>query len=80
MKADTTLYGSLLLNKQGDWDVRAQNAFTLTTEWQTITLETDLLTAPLTFELLLQDLHQNTSVNAAKIYFQSINLYAQTVA
>ena len=80
VKADTVLNGSLLLNKQGAWDVRAQNAFTLTTEWQTITLETDLLTAPITFELLFQDLHQNTSVNSAKIYFQSISLYQQVTA
>jgi hypothetical protein len=80
VKADTVLNGSLLLNKQGAWDVRAQNAFTLTTEWQTITLETELLTAPITFELLFQDLHQNTSVNSAKIYFQSISLYSQVTA
>ena len=77
VKSDTPLNGDLLLNKSGAWDVRAQQAFELTTEYQTITLETPVMTAGLTFELLFQDLHQNQTVDHAKISFQSIKIFAR---
>ena len=78
-KADTTLNASLILNKQGDWDVRASQAVEIGTEYKTFTLETGIMTAPLKFELLFQDLHQNT-VDHAKITFQSVKLFSQAVA
>ena len=77
VKADKALNGDLLLNKSGAWDVRAQAAFELTTEYQTITLETPVMAAALEFELLFQDMHQNTTVNAVKIMFQSIKIFSR---
>ena len=77
VKADKPLNGDLLLNKSGAWDVRAQSAFELTDEYQTITLETPVMAAALEFELLFQDLHQNTAVNAVKIMFQSIKIFSR---
>lgn len=80
VKADVNLNASLLLNKAGDWDVRAQAAVEITTEFTKIVLETPIMTAPLKFELLFQDLHQNTNVDHAKISFQSIQIFSQAQA
>ena len=80
VKADKPLNGDLLLNKSGAWDVRAQSAFELTTEYQTISLETPVMAAELSFELLFQDMHQNTTVNAVKIMFQSIKIFSRAAA
>ena len=77
-KADKALSGSLILNKSGDWDPRATNAFELSTEYKTFTLETDVMVAPLKFEVLMQAMHVNTSVDAVKITFKSIKLYSQS--
>ena len=76
-KASVALDASLVLNKKGAWDPRGTVAMNLTTEYQTFSFTTDVMTAPLTFELLMQDLHQNTGVDSAKITFQSIKLYSQ---
>lgn len=79
VKADKPLNGDLMLNKSGAWDVRATQPFELTTEYQTITLETPVITAPLSFELLFQDMHQNVDVNAVKIMFESIKIFSRAV-
>lgn len=78
-KASVTLNATLILNKQGDWDVRASQAIEIGTEYKTFVLETPVMTAPLPFELLFQDLHQNTA-DSAKITFQSVKLFSQAVA
>lgn len=79
-KSSVALNASLILNKVGgEYDPRATQAVQFGTDYATITLETDVMTAPLKFELLLQDLHQNTEVDSAKITFQSIKLYSRAV-
>lgn len=76
LKADSPITASLLLNVAGKWDVRAQEALEVGTEFTKYTLETPLMAADLTFELLFQDLHVN-EVDHAKIEFQSIQIFSQ---
>ena len=77
VKCSVALNGDLILNKEGAWDPRVTAPFELTTEYQTITLETSFMNAPLMAELLFQDMHQNVSVDAATIYFKSIKIYSR---
>ena len=76
LKADSPITASLLLNVAGKWDVRAQEALEVGTEFTKYTLETPLMAADLTFELLFQDLHVN-EVDHARIEFQSIQIFSQ---
>ena len=78
VKSDVVLNASLILNVSGKWDPRATQAVEIGTEYSKITLESPLMAADLKFELLLQDLHQNTEVEHAKMEFQSIQIYQVT--
>lgn len=77
VKSSVNLSASLLLNVSNKWDVRASKQVNLTTEYQTIELVLEPLAADMSFELLLQGFDQNSTVDSARLTFQSIKLYSQ---